>query len=62
VAAQTALRSVRFNAIGLLGCVIVVAWLVCAWADRSGFSAGLHHHALYAGRPFWMSALVLVCA
>ena len=63
MAANAAHRSVRFNAIGVLGCVIVAAWAVCVWAELSGNAALLHHHALYAsGRPYWLAALVFLIA
>jgi len=54
---------VAFNAVGLLGCAIAVAWSVCVWAERSGAAAQLHHHALYAsGRPYWLAALFILIA
>lgn len=63
MAAQVASRYARFNTIGILGCVIAVAWGVCIWAERSGNAAQLHHHALYAsGRPFWLAALIVLGA
>lgn len=63
MAAHAATRLARFNAIGILGCVIVVAWAVCIWAERAGLSAQLHHDALYhSGRPFWLAALIVLGA
>jgi predicted metal-binding membrane protein len=51
----------RFNTIGILGCVIAAAWLVCAWAELSGNAAQLHHHALYESRrPYWLAALIVL--
>src|SRR5579863_721742 len=62
MAATAALR-VRFNTIGLLGCAIAAAWVVCLWAELSGYAGHLHHHALYeSGRPYWVSALVVLAA
>jgi predicted metal-binding membrane protein len=61
--ANAAHRSMRFNAIGILGCVIAAAWAVCVWAERNGNAAQLHHHALYeSGRPYWLAALVVLAA
>src|ERR1700729_2820882 len=63
MAAQTTHRSARFNTIAVLGCVIAAAWAICAWAEFSGVAAQLHHHALYeSGRPYWLSALVVLAA
>jgi len=46
-----------------LGAAIVGAWGLCGWAEMSGTAAALHHHALYeSGRPFWMSALIVLGA
>jgi predicted metal-binding membrane protein len=62
MAANAAYR-LRFNTIGLLGCVIATAWAVCLWAELSGNAAQLHHHALYeSGRSYWFAALVVVAA
>jgi predicted metal-binding membrane protein len=61
--AATSHRSARFNTIAVLGCVIAAAWATCAWAEFSGVAAQLHHHALYeSGRPYWLSALVVLAA
>ncbi|HYL27144.1 MAG TPA: DUF2182 domain-containing protein [Candidatus Nitrosotalea sp.] len=61
--AANAARRVRFSTIGLLGCAIAAAWAVCLWAERSGYAAQLHHHALYESeRPYWVSALVVLGA
>lgn len=63
MAAKAAHRDARVNTIALLGCVVVAAWIVCAWAEMSGMAARLHHHALYeSGRPFWLSAAVVLIA
>jgi predicted metal-binding membrane protein len=63
MAASAAYRYVRFNAIGILGAVIAAAWAVCIWAERSGYAAQLHHHALYeSGRPYWVAALAMLAA
>ncbi|HLY02955.1 MAG TPA: DUF2182 domain-containing protein [Candidatus Cybelea sp.] len=63
MAANAAYRHVRFNTIGVLGCLIAAAWAVCAWSELSGNAALLHHHALYAsGRPYWFAALVVLAA
>jgi len=63
MAAKAAHRYVRFNAIGLLGCAIALAWAVCAWAELTGNAAQLHHHALYeSGRPYWVAALIVLAA
>jgi predicted metal-binding membrane protein len=63
MAANAAYRPVRFNAIGVLGCVIAAAWLICAWTELSGNAAQLHHHALYqSGRPYWLAALIVLAA
>jgi predicted metal-binding membrane protein len=49
--------------LALLGTAIAFAWLVCAWAELSGAAAQFHHHALYeSGRPFWLSALLILFA
>jgi predicted metal-binding membrane protein len=49
--------------IGVLLAVILAAWGLCAWAELSGVAAQFHHHALYeSGRPFWMSALLVLGA
>jgi len=62
MAANAASRG-RFNAMGVLALAIAVAWAFCAWAERSGIAAQLHHHALYeSGRPYWFSALLVVVA
>lgn len=63
MAAQATYRDARFNTVAFLGCVIVTAWAVCIWAERSGYAAQLHHHALYAsGRPYWLAALIVLGA
>jgi predicted metal-binding membrane protein len=63
MAASPAYRFARFNTIGVLGCVIVAAWAICAWAERNGYATQLHHHALYqSGRPYWIAALVMLAA
>jgi predicted metal-binding membrane protein len=63
MAANAALRFARFNTIGVLGAVIVAAWVVCVWAELAGVSTQLHHDALYhSGRPFWLGALILLAA
>ncbi len=63
MAVTAATRFVRFNTIGILGCAIAVAWAVCVWAELSGNAAALHHDALYQnGRPYWLSALVVLAA
>ncbi len=63
MAARAASRHGRFNAIGVLACVIAGAWAVCAWAELTGNAAQFHHHALYeSGRPFWVSALIVLAA
>lgn len=63
MAANAAFKSIRVNAIAILACVIVVAWVVCGWAERSGTAAQLHHHALFAsGRPYWLAALIVLAA
>jgi predicted metal-binding membrane protein len=63
MAANAAYRFARFNTVAILGCVIAVAWLLCAWAELSGTAAQLHHHALYAsGRPYWLAALLVLGA
>jgi len=63
LAANAASRHLRFNAVGVLGCVIAAAWAVCAWAELTGNAAQLHHHTLYeSGRPYWLAALVMVSA
>lgn len=47
----------------VLGAVIGAAWIVCIWAETSGASAQVHHHALYeSGRPFWLAAIVMLAA
>ena len=49
--------------IGILLAAIVAAWGICVWAELSGASAQFHHHALYeSGRPFWISALLMLGA
>jgi predicted metal-binding membrane protein len=56
-------RFARFNTIGVLGCVIVAAWVVCVWVELAGVSTQLHHDALYhSGRPFWLAALIVLAA
>lgn len=41
--------------------IIVVAWVVCIWAEVSGAAGAFHHHALYeSGRPFWAAALMML--
>jgi predicted metal-binding membrane protein len=61
--ANAAHRYVRFNTTGVLACVIAAAWAVCAWAERTGNAAQLHHHALYeSGRPYWFAALLVLGA
>lgn len=63
MAANAASRHLRFNAVGVLGCVIAAAWAVCAGAELTGNAAQFHHHALYeSGRPYWLAALVVVAA
>lgn len=63
MAANAAYRQVRFNAVGVLGCAIAIAWAICVWAELSGNAAQLHHHALYeSGRPYWSAALVVAVA
>jgi predicted metal-binding membrane protein len=63
MAASAANRDVRFSNLGILGCVIAVAWTVCAWAELSGNAALVHHHALYeSGRPYWLAAFILLAA
>jgi predicted metal-binding membrane protein len=63
MAAHAAHRYARFNAIGVLGCIIAAAWAACAWAELSGNAAQLHHHALYhSGRPYWLAALIVLAA
>jgi predicted metal-binding membrane protein len=63
MAASLARRYVRFNAIGILACVIAGAWMVCVWAELSGIAAQLHHHALYeSGVSYWFAALVVLAA
>jgi len=53
----------RFHAIGFLGCVVAVAWLVSAWVELSGNAVQLHHHTVYeSGRPLWAAALVVLAA
>ncbi len=49
--------------IGILLACIVAAWGLGAWAELSGTAAQFHHHALYeSGRPFWLSALLVLGA
>ncbi len=49
--------------IAVLGAAIALAWVLCAWAELSGVAAQFHHHALYeSGRPFWLSALIILSA
>jgi predicted metal-binding membrane protein len=49
--------------IGILLAAILAAWGVCVWAELSGIAAQFHHHALYeSGRPFWVSALLMLGA
>jgi predicted metal-binding membrane protein len=64
IAARTPNRpSGYLKIIALLGTGIVLAWLVCAVAELSGTAAQFHHHALYeSGRPFWLSAVVMLSA
>lgn len=63
MAVTAARRLARLNTIGILGCVIAAAWIVCAWAEISGTAPQLHHHALYAsGRPYWIAALLVIVA
>jgi predicted metal-binding membrane protein len=63
VAANAAYRHARFTTFGFLACAIALAWGFCAWAELSGYAAQLHHHALYeSGRPYWLSALILLAA
>jgi predicted metal-binding membrane protein len=63
MASSAAYRSVRFNTVGVLGCVIAVAWGVCIWAELSGNAAQLHHDALYrSGQPYWIAALTVLAA
>ena len=49
--------------IGILLACIALAWIVSAWAELSGAAAQFHHHALFeSGRPFWQSALLVLCS
>jgi predicted metal-binding membrane protein len=49
--------------LGVLLAAILAAWGLCAWAELSGVAAQFHHHALYeSGRPFWLSALLILGA
>jgi predicted metal-binding membrane protein len=49
--------------ITILFAVILAAWALCGWAEWSGVAASFHHHALYeSGRPFWISAALMLCA
>lgn len=48
---------------GVLLACIGAAWILSAWAEYSGAAAQFHHHALYdSGRPFWLSALLVLGA
>jgi len=52
-----------FRTIGILLAAILAAWGICVWAELSGVAAQFHHHALYeSGRPFWISALLMLGA
>jgi predicted metal-binding membrane protein len=63
VATNAAHRYVRFNAIGILGCAIAAAWLICAAVELTGNAAQLHHHTLYeSGRPVWLATIVVLAA
>lgn len=63
MAAKAAPAYVRSNAIGILACAIAAAWAASIWIELSGNAAQLHHHALYeSGRPFWLSALIVLAA
>lgn len=63
MATNAAHRHRRFDAIGLLVCVIAAAWLMSAWVELSGNAAQLHHHAVYESRrPIWLAVLAVLAA
>lgn len=64
IAARTLPRPSNYaKIIALLAAAIVLAWVVSVLAELSGTAAQFHHHALYeSGRPFWLSALIMLCA
>jgi predicted metal-binding membrane protein len=54
--------SYRTTVAALAG-AIALAWILCLAAELSGTAAQFHHHALYeSGRPFWLSALIILSA
>jgi predicted metal-binding membrane protein len=62
--AERRVRPASFvGTIGIITACIAAAWVVSAWAELSGAAAQFHHHALYeSGRPFWLSALLVLCS
>lgn len=63
MAAKAAPAQVRLHATSILVSAIAAAWAVCIWIELSGNATQLHHHAVYAsGRPFWLSALIVLAA
>jgi predicted metal-binding membrane protein len=63
IAGRQSSQSSFLRTIGILLAGIAAAWVVSAWAELSGAAAQFHHHALYeSGRPFWLSALLVLCS
>jgi len=63
IAGRQSGQSSFLRTIGILLAGIATAWVISAWAELSGAAAQFHHHALYeSGRPFWMSALLVLCS
>jgi predicted metal-binding membrane protein len=63
IAGRQGSQSSFLRTIGILLAGIATAWVISAWAELSGAAAQFHHHALYeSGRPFWMSALLVLCS
>jgi predicted metal-binding membrane protein len=63
IAGRTGHDSAFARTMGVLLACIGAAWILSAWAEFSGAAAQFHHHALYdSGRPFWLSALLVLGA
>jgi predicted metal-binding membrane protein len=63
IAERRGSQSSFFRTMGILLAAIAAAWMVSGWAELSGAAAQFHHHALYeGGRPFWLSALLVLCS